>query len=330
MLFLFNRTGEDLKLQCDVTVEGNKATDMSLSIVFPNGSFTKLLHTSDRSIIDAAKRRFRSGSANLYSDRLIAGHDFYISKKVTGYNIINAPENCMVEMIPCDVNPSLDRDITRNLAVAIFKQGGCSPTGIRTFDTSDTALTKIDTVSIYDKSESITYEIHFLAIKWVGWFRLKRASYLIVENGTEKKMFKFSCIDSKMKANVRNDWLQPMSDDDTVMLLEAERLEESRRARVKHVQDARKPQKKYQNNRGNKQSYSRNNNRRPPSQGGNNQQKRTPYNNDKKSSSGNYRQSQGNRNKQSYPGSKPYKGSNRPNNGHQSRNNNGYKKKKVY
>lgn len=320
MVFLFNQTDEELKLRCDIT-EKDGEKEMVLAMVFPNQYYVNLLHTKSQAIINAAQTRFRLGIASIHPDQLV-GHDFYISKRVAGYGINTDEKNdpAMAEIVPCNPNPSKDRDTPRNLAVAVFKrdetdQENTKNAHLRTYDTNDTSLTKIETVSIHDKNTSAVYEFHFLAIKWVGWFRLKRQSYLVVENGDKKKFYRFSSVPSKIKSDHYNDWLQPMSDEETAAMLEAARVEATNKANSRRTQDVSKP-------RSDKQRPNNNRPKKQPYRNGNNNQR--PNNGQNRNGSG------GNRPKS---GSGSSHGQKRPNQNSNHRSNNGnnkYYKKKHY
>lgn len=325
MVFLFNQTGEDLKLRCDVKELEDGANEMNIAVVFPNQSYVNLLHTRNAAIIKAAKTRFRLGVADFQPNHPV-GHDFYISKKVAGYDIENVTDGTMAEIIPCDVNPSKDRDTIRNLVVAVFKRDEMKTPNLRTYDTNDTTLTKIEAITLCEKDATSVYEFHFVAIKWVGWFRLKRPSYLIVDDGNKPAYYMLSSIDSKMKANIKNDWLLPLSDDEAEMMLAAAKAEEGKRAEVKHVQGARKPQsQRPQQNRQN-QNYRNSNNRK-----GNGGQNRNGSNNYHGNS---YKGGQGRSNNQQRSNSNGnYRNNNNrsSNGGYQKkRNNNSFYRKKDY
>ena len=291
MIFLFNQTGETLRLRADVTsvahhdeATGDIETRRELKIVVETETHALigLLHTDNADIINAAEARFKLGVMDVHPGRLV-GHDFYIHKKLTGFDIMNHDPSCMVRMIPCGLDPSTDRDVVRNLVLGIFKVEEGKKVNLRTYDTTDTSMTKIDRVTVTDEhGKTVIYEFRFVAIKWSKWFRLQRPSLLLLKNGDTTKVYKLDAVKSKLAPEILNDWLTELSEEESKNLLEKVKLEQTK---IDHVQGPTRMKK----NQGGKPGYkNQQGNRRP----NNNNRSSRPYNGgggDKKKYNGNSR-----------------------------------------
>lgn len=288
MIFLFNQTGETLKLQADIVTVHNHETEetshdeMTIWVITPSGAKIGLLETSDSEIIRAAKTRFKLGVMDVHPGRLV-GHDFYISKKLTGYDMTKHGPHTMVGMIPCATNPSNDRDVIRNLCLGIFRVEEGKQINLRTYDTNDTSLTKIDTVSVtYENGDTVVYEFRFVAIKWTRWGRLKRPSLVLLKNGDLTEVYKMDSIKSKLRPDVLNDWLTKLTPEESKQLL-AEAKSTKEPSKINHVQEPGKPLK-YRSTYGNGDKKFSQNYKKPRKPGyhyPNNNGSR-PYNQDRK------------------------------------------------
>lgn len=293
MIFLFNQTGETLRLRADVTsvvhhndTDGGLTSRRELKIMVetPTHASIGLLQTDNEAIIEAAEARFKLGVMDVHPGRLV-GHDFYIHKKLTGFDISNHDPSCMVRMLPCGLNPSTDRDVIRNLVLGVFKVEDGKKVNLRTYDTTDTSMTKIDRVTVTDEhGETIIYEFRFVAIKWSKWFRLKRPSLLLLNDGDTTKVYKLDSVKSKLAPEILNDWLTELSAEESNNLLERAKLEQTT---INHVQRPTQTKKNpgYKNQQGNRRPPSGNNRPNRP-YNGNNKKKYTGRPNDRNGDSG--------------------------------------------
>lgn len=245
MIFIINRTDELLNLNSEFTEKAEAIVDgeptsitqeATIWLRLPNGGRVNLLHTVDPAIIKAIKSRFNDRTMGV-GPKSVAAHDWYMSGVNAGYKVDSESDINLLEMITVPMNPSNEREIPRNVILGIFKiQSDSDVVDIGTCDHNDTTFTSSSRVNITgDDGITSIYEFRIVAIKWVGWNRLKRPAYCKAVYNDDIVYFQMRAAEIPNRPGSYKDYLQkvPEEEYDRIQAQLAEAKEAAKIARAK-------------------------------------------------------------------------------------------------